>query len=122
MKSGLTKAIADTLAVDKALLSLRLRSRTVSRSTTVYHIQVMIKVSSGTIQERLTTKIKSSEVFMGDLNTEIHKNAELKVVNVTAIDVPVAVNMGESMFATSTHINNDFSFLLIGLAVARTYH
>ena len=73
----------------------------------------MIKVSSGTIQERLTTKIKSSEVFMGDLNTEIHKNAELKVVNVTAIDVPVAVNVGKSMLATSTHINNDFSFLLL---------
>ena len=52
---------------------------------------------------------------MGDLNTEIHKNAELKVVNVTAIDVPVAVNVGKSMLATSTHINNDF-------AVARTYH
>ena len=72
-------------------------------------MEVSIKVSSVTTQERLRTKIKSSEVFMGDLNTEIHKNAELKVVNVTAIDVPVAVNMGESMFATSTHINNDFS-------------
>ena len=108
MKSGLTKAIAHTLAVDDALLSLKLRSRTVSRSTTVYHMEVSIKVSSVTTQERITTKIKSSEVFMGDLNTEIHKNAELKVVNVTAIDVPVAVNMGESMFATSTHINNDF--------------
>ena len=118
MKSGLTKAIADTLAVDESLLFARFRSRTVSRSTTVYHIQVMIKVSSGTIQERLTTKIKSSEVFMGDLNTEIHKNAELKVVNVTAIDVPVAVNMGESMFATSTHINNDFN----RPGRRRTYH
>ena len=68
-------------------------------------MEVSIKVSSVTIQEKLTTKIKRSEVFMGDLNTEIHKNAELKVVNVTAIDVPVAVYAGESMLTTSTHIN-----------------
>ena len=110
LKSGLTKAVADTLAVEKSRLSLKLKSRTVSRSTTVYHMEVSIKVSSVTIQKQLTTKIRSSEVFMGDLNTEIHKNAELKVVNVTAIDVPVTVNVGKSMLATSTHINNDFSF------------
>ena len=108
MKSGLTKAIAHTLAVDDALLSLKLRSRTVSRSTTVYHMEVSIKVSSVTTQERLTTKIKSSEVFMGDLNTEIHKKAELNVVNVTAIDEPVAVYTGKSILTTSTHINNCF--------------
>ena len=111
LKSGLTTAVADTLAVDENLLSLRLRSRTVSRSTTVYHIEVSVKISSVTIQERLTTKIKSSEVFMGDLNTEIHKNTELNVVNVTAIDEPVAVHAGESMLTTSAHINNYFSFL-----------
>ena len=112
MKSGLTKAIADTLAVDESLLFARFRSRTVSRSTTVYHMEVSIKVSSVTTQERLRTKIKSSEVFMGDLNTEIHKKAELNVVNVTAIDEPVAVYAGESMLTTSTHINNYFSILI----------
>ena len=100
----MTKAIADTLAVDKTRLSLRLRSRTVSRRTTVYSIEVSVKISSVTTQERLTTKIKSSEVFMGDLNTEIHKNAELNVVNATAIDEPIAVYAGESMLTTSTHI------------------
>ena len=108
MKSGLTKAIAHTLAVDDALLSLKLRSRTVSRSTTVYHMEVSIKVSSVTTQERLRTKIKSSEVFMGDLNTEIHKKAELNVVNATAIGKPVAVFAGESMLNKSTHNNNHF--------------
>ena len=110
MKSGLIKAIAHTLAVDDELLALKLRSRTVSRSTTVYHMEVSIKVSSVTTQERLTTKIKSSEVFMGDLNTEIHKKAELNVVNVTAIDEPVAVFAGESMLTTSTHINNYLTY------------
>ena len=75
-------------------------------------MEVSIKVSSLTIQERLTTKIKSSEVFMGDLNTEIHKKAELNMVNVTAIDEPVAVYAGESMLTTSTHINNYFSILI----------
>ena len=75
-------------------------------------MEVSIKVSSVTTQERITTKIKSSEVFMGDLNTEIHKKAELNVVNVTAIDEPVAVYAGESMLTTSTHINNYFSILI----------
>ena len=75
-------------------------------------MEVSIKVSSVTTQERITTKIKSSEVFMGDLNTEIHKKAELNVVNVTAIDEPVAVFAGESMLTTSTHINNYFSILI----------
>ena len=72
-------------------------------------MEVSIKVSSVTIQKQLTTKIRSSEVFMGDLNTEIHKKAKLNVVNATAIGKPVAVFAGESMLNKLTHINNHLS-------------
>ena len=92
LKSNLTVAVANSLAVNKAMVSLTLNLNTekLKRSgDTDYVIKASIEVPDGFDQDQLTASISDSESFVKNLNDEVESNPLLGLITAKAVGEPV---------------------------------
>ena len=89
---GLTKAVANTLGVNEAFVSLTLNPKIekLKRDGDTDHvIKASIEVPNGINQDQLTANIGDSASFVNNLNNEIQSNHDLAAITAKAVGEPI---------------------------------
>ena len=105
----MTKALANTLGVQEAMVTLKLKRKTgtLKRSIdTKYLIKASIEVLNGFSQEQIRASMSETSSFINDLNREIQSNGQLTMVQAISIGKPLVV--GEHLGPSLSNVINNY--------------
>ena len=94
---GLTQAVANTVGVNEALVSLTLsrKAERLKRDDDIdYVIKASIEVANGINQDQLTANIGDSASFINKLNNEIQNNHDLQDITAKTVGEPIVTEEG----------------------------